>query len=186
MYTQAIILAAVVTGIFIVVHFFSGFIKRGPGKPRRPRWNPWEWLIYLTFVVSSGVLVFTSFVSIWRHGAMHGWNLWIHLGAAGAFTVSLALIAITWAGAAISTFEAISKPAGEVPERFSVLTAGSFWLAIISGTISLATMLASMVPLLGTSQIELMIEIHRYSGLVLAAAVVLHLYSISLGRLGRQ
>ncbi len=46
-------------------------------------------------------------------------------------------------------------------------------------------MLLSMLPVLGTQQMNQMITIHRYAGLVLVIATIVHLYTVVLSKLRR-
>jgi cytochrome b subunit of formate dehydrogenase len=58
-----------------------------------------------------------------------------------------------------------------------------FWLLVTGGFVVTMTMLLSMLPLFGTEELEELLEIHRYSGLVVVVAVALHLYCVLLQRL---
>lgn len=168
----------------IVLHFLSGLARRGRQRERIASrgLGMLGALVYLVLIVSTAVLAGTSLYSILPQGHMRGWMLWLHLGAAGAFVVALLLVAIMWA-APCDMCTPASGPPDQRPQRFSTFTRISFWFFVVAGVVSLGSMFLSMLTLLGTPQIELAFEIHRYSGLAVVAAAVLHLYSVSLGRL---
>ena len=167
----------------VVLHLLVSVARRGRGERAPARGlGMLGWLVYLVLIGSTAVLGGTSLYSILPEGHMRGWMLWLHLGAAGAFVVALLLVAVMWA-APCDMCASSGGPPDQRPVRFPTLTRLSFWLFVVAGTVSLASMLLAMLTVTGTEGIELAFEIHRYSGLAVIAAAVLHLYSVSLGRL---
>ncbi len=157
-------------------------------RNRRPnphsRWNYWEQLLYLVLLVSVTLLAITSFYPMLRHEAMKGWSLFIHMIWAGVFVFLLPALALTWCEA--SRFEVsggAAEPAETTP-RFYWMPKTLFWLLLASGLVVSLTMLFSMTELFGTIGLENLLEIHRYSGLIVVATVLLHLSSVLLQRLG--
>jgi cytochrome b subunit of formate dehydrogenase len=59
-----------------------------------------------------------------------------------------------------------------------------FWVILVAGLIVIGTMILSMLPVFGTHGLELLLAIHRYAGLAVVAATVLHLYATLLPRFG--
>ena len=59
-----------------------------------------------------------------------------------------------------------------------------FWLILVGGLAVSATMLFSMLPLFGTDDLHCLLDIHRYSGLVVVVAMIFHFYSVVLQRIG--
>lgn len=173
------ILIAVV--VVIVLHFIVALTRRGRGGTRSRGLGLFGGLVYLVLILSTAALAITSLYTVFTEGHMRGWFLWVHLAAAGAFTVSLVLAALLWAAACD-----MCGPVGtgddprNAPPRFGSLTRISFWVLIVAGSVSLGSMLLGMLTLFGTREIETLIDIHRYSGLAAVAAAVLHLYSVTL------
>ena len=62
----------------------------------------------------------------------------------------------------------------------------TFWIVLAAGVVVAGTMLLSMLPLFGTDGLHVLLDIHRYSGLVVVVALLLHLHSVVLqwARLG--
>jgi cytochrome b subunit of formate dehydrogenase len=128
----------------------------------------------------------TSFVAMIRFGALGGWWLFIHMFGAGAFTVALPVLALTWCQA--NRFGCSAQPAcdeGQAPtSRFPCLAKAMFWVILAAGLVVTGTMLLSMLPLFGTQGLELLLDVHRYAGLAVVAAMILHLYAALLPRFG--
>ncbi|MEX2216026.1 MAG: hypothetical protein WD768_18080, partial [Phycisphaeraceae bacterium] len=176
------------TAAVLLLHLLVS-LARGKGE-RRPRWAILTKLIYLGTVITVLILGVTSFYSVLDHGAMHGWFLLLHVASAGGFVVCLMLIAIIWAMPSQFCFGSTpARPAEPGTPRpvakFGSLTKLSYWLILISGLVTAGTMLISMLPLLGTESLLQMITLHRYAGLLLVVATLVHLYTVFLGKLGR-
>ena len=204
-YPRIVTYALIATAGLLALHLIVS-LSRGKGAPR-PRWWLIGRLVYLGLVAAVAILGTTAFYSVLAHGAMHGWALLLHLVGAGAFVVTFALVAIAWApwnhcrprsaqgacdltvagasSATVSPAATDAKPQAAKPQKFAPLTKLSFWLMLVSGVATAGTMLISMLPLLGTDEMSQMIDVHRYAGLVLVIATVVHFYTIVLGKLGR-
>jgi hypothetical protein len=176
------------TAIVLALHLVFSLAR---GKcDRRPRWALLTKLIYLSTFASVLVLGVTSFYSVIDHGAMHGWFLLIHVASAGGFVVCLMLIALIWAlpsrpcaGSNVRADDPLHETKSAA--RFGSITKLCFWLILISGVVTAGSMLLSMLPLMGTESLLQMITLHRYAGLVLVVSMLIHGYSVMLGRLGR-
>jgi cytochrome b subunit of formate dehydrogenase len=101
---------------------------------------------------------------------------------AGALVGLLPVLAITWAGP--SRFG--RGPAGTDEEtyapRFFWIPKVMFWLFLTSGLIVVMTMLLSMLPLFGTHGLHVLLDIHRYAGLLAVVVLVVHFYCVLLQR----
>jgi len=143
-------------------------------------------LVYLGTLASVAVLGITSFVAVIRFGTLGGWWLFIHMFGAGVFTFVLPVLALTWCEA--NRFGRPPQPAGSEgqvpPSRFLRLAKSMFWVILVAGLIVIGTMILSMLPVFGTDCLQLLLDIHRYAGLVVVAATVLHLYAALLPRIG--
>ncbi|NOX53256.1 MAG: hypothetical protein GXP27_02225 [Planctomycetes bacterium] len=188
--------------IAMALHACGGWAarRRGYAAPPPARWNWWERLLYAVAVLALLDLSVTAFYGMAVHGHLGGWWLLAHMVGAGTFLGVLPFLALTWCRPCC--FELSPRPdnaktqesqgeAHEVtpamafpPRRFSWLGKLTFWLMMISGIVVAGTMLLSMLPLFGTHTLEELLDLHRYSGLVLATAALLHLYSVCANRLG--
>jgi len=177
--------ALLVVLVVIVAHLILVLARRRGSVPRSP-WGWWAWLVYLGTLASVAVLGITSIVAMLQFGALGGWWLFVHMFGAGAFTFVLPLLAVTWCEA--NRFGRPPQTAGaegqERPSRFLRLAKTMFWLILAAGLIVIGTMILSMLPVFGTGGLELLLDIHRYAGLAVVAATVLHLYAALLPRFG--
>lgn len=170
--------------VVVAVHLVLVFSRRRATGPRS-FWGWWDALVYLGTLVSVVVLGITSLVGVIRFGILDGWWLFIHMVGAGLFTVVLPLLALSWCEANRFEYPAPADNEGEVrPRRFSGLAKAMFWVILASGLVVTGTMLLSMLTLFGTHGLELLLDLHRYAGLALLAAMILHLYATLLPKLG--
>jgi len=170
--------------VAVVVHLVLTLARRRAAVSRAP-WGWWDWLVYLATLASVAVLGGTSLVAVIRFGILDGWWLFIHMFGAGVFTVVLPILALTWCEA--NRCDCPARPAGDEgqqPTRFSCLAKTMFWIILAAGLVVTGTMLLSMLPLFGTHGLELLLDLHRYAGLAVVAAMILHLYATLLPRFG--
>ena len=59
-------------------------------------------------------------------------------------------------------------------------------LILVSGFIVTMTMLVSMLPIFGTDGLHTLLDLHRYSGLVVVIALALHFYGVAIQKVGLQ
>jgi len=167
--------------VLMVLHFVIALVLRG-APAERSRWNLWDLLIYLGLVGCIGVLAVTSFAGVLLHGELGGWALFLHMCGAGAFTAVLPLSMLSWAH--INKFD-IPQSQGKSPApKFYWLPKSMFWVIAISGLVVTMTMLVSMLPIFGTDGLLKLLDLHRYSGLLVVMAAALHFYGVAAGRLG--
>ncbi len=185
LFLGALPLASLGVVVVIVAHLILVLARRRGSVPRSP-WGWWAWLVYLGTLASVAILGITSFVAMIQFGALGGWWLFIHMFGAGAFTFVLPLLAVTWCEA--NRFGRLRQAAGaegqEQPARFLRLAKAMFWVILVAGLIVIGSMILSMLPVFGTHGLELLLAIHRYAGLAVVAATVLHLYATLLPRFG--
>ena len=175
----AVALAA--TAVIVILHLILALLGGRAAKPRK-RFNIWEKLVYLGALVSVAVLGITSFFTVLRFGGMHGWWLFAHMFGAGALTGVLPLLALTWCGA--NRFERMTRQQRDeaVWPRFFWIPRVMFWLFLLAGFTVLITMLVSMLPLFGTDGLNVLLDIHRYAGLLAVVALFIHFYCVLLQR----
>ncbi len=132
-------------------------------------------------MISVAILGLTSFYGVLRFHVLDGWLLFAHMFGAGAFTAMLPLWALTWSSA--HQWAKPQETQGEQqPSFFFWLPKLTFWLILAGGIVVTGTMLLSMLPLFGTEGLHRLLDIHRYSGLIVVIALLLHLYGVVLQR----
>jgi len=176
-----LIATALVAGAVLVI----GITARGRGAPKS-RWSLWEWLVYAATLVSVAVLASTAFGAVLSVGVLGGWALFAHMVGAGMFVFVLPVLAVTWCEPSCFDLRRHGQRGETGPRRFSWLPKLTFWLLLAAGWVVSMTMLVSMLTWLGTDGLETMLELHRWSGLVVVAAAALHVSGVVLQRIGKQ
>ena len=100
---------------------------------------------------------------------MNGWLLIAHVSAAPLFAIGLMLVALTWAEG--SRFGGAGSGQGFVSK-------GLLWLILVCGLVVILSAVIPMTPLFGTSGQHTLYLTHRYSAIVLTAAVVWHFAAV--------
>lgn len=167
--------------VIMVCHLVIALILRGSPADRK-KWNLWDILIYLGTLGCVAVLSITSFVEVLRHGELGGWPLFFHMFGAGAFTAVLPILALSWAH--LNQFDVGPITGATPPPKFNWLPKLMFWVLIISGLVVTMTMLISMLPIFGSDGLRVLLDLHRYSGLIVVLAIVLHFYSVAVQKIG--
>lgn len=98
---------------------------------------------------------------------MTHWVLMAHVGSSPLFAIGLALVAVSWAGECANH--------GRAAQFF-------FWILMLAGVGVVLSGVLPMTPLLGTHGQHTMYLVHRYAGIVVTAACVLHLLSLKANR----
>jgi cytochrome b subunit of formate dehydrogenase len=96
---------------------------------------------------------------------MTHWVLMLHVTAAPVFGLGLAAVALTWA-------DLCRK--GSTP-RLGSAARVLFWIILVCGLVVMLTGVTPMLPLFGTDGQHLLYLTHRYAGIALAVAILLHL-----------
>jgi hypothetical protein len=129
---------------------------------------------YFLMVFSGLVLTFTGILTFATgHAPMTHWVLMLHVSAAPVFAVALAFVALTWSDR--SRF-------GCARVRRSNITKALLWFILLCGLAVILTGVIPMMPLYGTVGQHFLYLTHRYSGITLAVAVVLHLLTLFRAR----
>jgi cytochrome b subunit of formate dehydrogenase len=145
------------------------------------------WVALLCFIV----LAITGFAQRLLLGeAISGYWLMLHATCAPVFAVCLALLALFWAPRHVFRWgdwpwlEGLirriiqlqadaTEPAGE---GFGLGQKITFWLVVVLALPLILSIVSSMFPLFGTHGQELLLNVHRYSALLLAMAAIIHTY----------
>jgi hypothetical protein len=181
-----------------VVILAVGYLRQPPGsttpRARRP-WTLSARLVYLAFIASVAALSLTSLFSVLRFQAMHGWWLVAHIVSAGVFVPVVTVMALFFprgfappdapldnrnASTSDLSVEPGADPRPLIETDYST-SAVIYSLILVLSLVVTGTILLGMFPLFGTLGLERLIDIHRYSGLGLFAAVVLHSLLVATG-----
>jgi len=180
----AVLMATLIATVAVIfIHLVLALVSRRPAQPHS-RFNLWEKLVYLGTLVAVAVAGVTSFYSVLRFGGTHGWWLFFHMFGAGALTGVLPLLALTWGGANRFGQTAELPAAAAAQPRFFWIPRVMFWLFLVSGFVVMMTMLVSMLPLFGSEGLEVLLDIHRYAGLLAVVTLAIHFYAVILQRVG--
>lgn len=126
-------------------------------------------------MLAAGIVLAATGIGTFALGKapMTHWVLMAHVSAAPLFAIGLAWVALTWAD--FCRF-------GDGTSKKSGSTKALLWLILLCGLLVLLSGVVPMTPVFGTSGQHTLYLIHRYSAIVLASAVVLHLLSLKRGR----
>ncbi|MGA2497222.1 MAG: hypothetical protein ABSH20_05750 [Tepidisphaeraceae bacterium] len=176
--------------------FFAALGKRcHPSPPRLLTWI--EKLLYAMILLGTVGLAITGLGSVIGKGEhVEGWALMLHCTVAPLFAIGLAGFALSAAdrfmcpslGGSCCSKEcapeqgnASGKCCSEGTHPGCPMSVVFFWLALIAGAVVMFAAALPMLPLLGTHGQELLIKIHRYSGLAFVALLLPHAARIFRG-----
>jgi hypothetical protein len=151
--------------------------RRGKKPTSRRHWlSRWLYVCYLGLVA---VLALTAFGSLLRFGHVGGYPLLYHVTAAGGFVFLMVAIAFLYLPTAADELDEHDQPVAQWwAPRWSA------WALIATSIATAGTMLLSMLPWLDTQGLRDMSLLHRYAGLGVVIAAILHAYSLFCVRIG--
>jgi thiosulfate reductase cytochrome b subunit len=124
---------------------------------------------YLLALLCFWVLVITSFYPVMvLKESIHGYWLVLHAVFAPIFAVCLAVLAVMWAGNC--SFNENEKPP---------MQKLCFWLIVFLAIPVILSIVLSMFNFFGTTAQEFLLQLHRYSALVLALVIIVHTYLVT-------
>ena len=150
-------------------------------------------LVYLLALFCFVVLAVTGFYPMLVLGKqISGYWLMLHATFAPVFAICLAVLAVMWASHCRFTrsdwpwlqclIRRVILPKTDntclVGESSNPGQKITFWLIIILSVPLTLSMVSSMFPLFGTEGQKLLLNMHRYSALLLALVVIVHTYLI--------
>ena len=146
-------------------------------------------LIYLLMLFCFLVLVVTGFYPVVVLGELiSGYWLMLHATVGGVFAACLALLAIMWAHRCRfdqSDWQRVQYIfRSQTSEKLSAESCDglgqkiTFWLIVLAALPLILSVVLSMLPLFGTEIQRILLEIHRYSALLLALAGIVHTYLV--------
>ncbi len=151
-------------------------------------------LVYLLALLCFLILAITGFypVLVLRE-PIYGYWLILHATFAPVFAICLASLAVMWAGNCCfnkgdwlwlqrvlgreSVNKAdVKKSCPEQSRGNELLRKICFWLIMLLALPAILSIVLSMFPLFGTHGQEFLLQLHRYSALLLALSVIVHTY----------
>ena len=131
-------------------------------------------LAYAVMILAVLVLSLTGILTfVTGHAPMTHWILMLHVSAAPVFAIALAFVALTWSDR--SRLRDARTP-------YSNVTKALLWFILACGLLVILTGVLPMTPLYGTDGQHFLYLTHRYSGITLACAVILHLLNLRRAR----
>lgn len=145
-------------------------------------------LVYLLALLCFVVLVISGFYPVLVHGEhLSGYLLMVHATFAPVFAGCLAVLALMWTDRCrfdksdwpfqqeLPQQEPTDKQTGTKHQLGQKIC---FWLIIILALPVILSIVLGMFPLFGTQGQEFLLDLHRYSALLLAVVAVVHTYLI--------
>ena len=137
-----------------------------------------ERLIYLVFVVAVALMALSSLGMLVVGQRMHRWMLILHMTVAPLFAIAVTGLALLWAEQ--NTLERAAETG--LAARFHPGEKLAFWVVVVTGLLTIATAMLGMMSWYGSDAQEVLLDVHRYSALVLLIATVFHAYRLLAGR----
>jgi cytochrome b subunit of formate dehydrogenase len=141
------------------------------------------------------VLVVTGFVPmIFLGKSITGWWLMVHATAAPVFAACIAVLAVLWADKnrldknywPRLNYILHRQPKSTIPpERYELKLRTCFWIVLSLSLPVILTAVLSMFKLFGTDGQELLLQLHRYSTLLLSLFAIVYLYLAALTEMNR-
>jgi cytochrome b subunit of formate dehydrogenase len=150
-------------------------------------------LVFLLAMLCFVVLVVTGFVPVILLGkSIGGWWLMIHATAAPVFAACIAVLAVLWADKnrldknywPWLNWILHRQPKSAVPpQKYELWLRVCFWVILALSLPVILTAVLSMFPLFGTHWQEILLQLHRYSTLLLSLFAICYLYLAALGEM---
>src|SRR5687768_6017413 len=167
-----------IVGILVAaVGFVVSALRRRPatadgGVAVCPRLGWVDKGIYAIMFFGLLVGVVTGLGSVFTRGHMSGWALMVHVGLAPAFMLGMAGVAVTLADRCRFARNDARTDAGGA--TFGGWENFLFWVMLVATLIAILSAVLPMTPVFGTHGQHTSLDVHRYSSLVAAVAVILH------------
>lgn len=152
-------------------------------------------LVYLLALLAFVVLVINGFYSsLILAGPISGYLLILQTTAGGVFAVCLAILAVMWAHNCRLdknywpwlTRLLQHQPANTTaPAKYELCQKICFWLIIFLALPLILSIILSMFPLFGTEGQTCLLQLHRYSALILALIAIIHTYLLIRSKMSK-
>jgi len=151
-------------------------------------------LVYVLGLICFLVLLVTGFYQPLLCGEhISGFLMMIHATLAPVFAICVAVLAVMWAGNCVfdkNYWPWLTKllqrqaKSDSKPQKYEFLAKICFWVIIVLALPLILSIVLSMFKIFGTYMQELLLDIHRYTALVTALVIILHIYLMVRGREG--
>jgi cytochrome b subunit of formate dehydrogenase len=152
-------------------------------------------LVFLLAILCFVILAVTGFVPRVIFGsAISGWWLMIHATAAPVFAGCVAVLAVLWADRnrldknywpLLNRILGRNPKSTVAPEKHELKLRICFWVILTMSLPVILSAVVSMFPLFGTHGQEALLQIHRYSTLLLSLFAIVYLYLAALTEMNR-
>ena len=115
-----------------------------------------ERVVYLLFVIAVAGMVLSSVFMLAFGSRMHGWMLILHMTLAPLFSLCVAGLAVIWMDDAAGRFDGWERVA--------------FCVVVVSSFLTILSAMLSMMTWFGSDGQRTLLNLHRYSALVLFVA----------------
>lgn len=150
-------------------------------------------LAYFAGLLCFAVLLFTGFYQKMMSGqTISGYFLMAHATAAPVFITCILYLAVYRADHCrfdksdwlhlVSIYSTV-KEKHPFNSRFCPSQKATFWLIIILIIPTALSIVSSMFPIFGTEGQEFLLQMHRYTALILSVVIIIHIYLIIIGRI---
>jgi hypothetical protein len=153
-------------------------------------------LVFLLAILCFIILALTGFIPRVAFGvALSGWWLMIHATAAPVFAACVAILAVLWADRnrldknywpLLNRIVGRSPKSTTAPEKHELWLRVCFWVVLTMSLPVILSAVVSMFPIFGTHGQEVLLQIHRYSTLVLSLFAIIYLYLAALTEMNRN
>jgi len=184
-----------VTVVAIVIHFVVSGRKldKVPDKEQSPRIEQKPGvigvirkLVFLLALICFIVLLVTGFVPMFVFGRfISGWWLFAHAIAAPVFAACIAILAVLWADKNRldkNYWPWLNKVLRRQPkstalrQKYELKLRICFWVILVLSLPVIGSETLSMFPFFGTDGQVLLLQLHRYSALLLSLFAIVYLY----------
>ena len=152
-------------------------------------------LVFLLAILCFVVLALTGFIPRVAFGvALSGWWLMIHATAAPVFAACVAILAVLWADRnrldknywpLLNMILRRQPKSTAAPEKHELKLRICFWVILTMSLPVILSAVVSMFPIFGTHGQEVLLQIHRYSTLLLSLFAIIYLYLAALTEMNR-
>jgi cytochrome b subunit of formate dehydrogenase len=147
-------------------------------------------LVFLLAMLCFAILVITGFVPrIFWGSAISGYWLSVHATAAPVFAACLAVLAVLWSDnnrLNKNYWPWLNKILNRQPtstgtaEKHELKIKICFWIVLTLSPVVILTAVVSMFPIFGTHGQEVLLQLHRYSTLLISIFAIIYLYLAAL------
>ncbi len=161
--------------------FFTGASENLAKKYYFDNSKPQKFFFYLSLLFFLGMLSSSMIPILFGAERLTGISMIIHVSLSPFFTVSLAVAALLWAELMEfnwNDWEILIKRKArkELSKPSKTGHKIRFWAFLIMATAAIISILISMFPFFDTTTQELLLNLHKYSTLIMSTLLVWHLH----------